>query len=56
MLSYTHAIFCGLQATLYDALVDLSSNIDPRLKAGLIKAHMKLGQYYYWFDQSPYYC
>ena len=55
MLSHTHAIFRGLQATLHDALVELPANIDPEIKDGLINTHTKLGTYYYWFDQSPFY-
>ena len=55
MLSHTHAIFRGLQDHVRDALRNLPSNVDPRIKEGLVAAHQKLSEYYYRFDQSPFY-
>lgn len=55
MLSHTHAIFCGLQKHLCMSLQNLPSNIDPYIRSGLVAAHQKLSEYYYWFDQSPFY-
>jgi hypothetical protein len=54
MLS-THSIFSGLQKTLKDKLTALPPNSDPELVDGLTKAHRKLSDYYYKFDQSPFY-
>jgi hypothetical protein len=53
MLS-THSIFSGLQKTLKDKLTALPPNSDPELVDGLTKAHRKLSDYYYKFDQSPF--
>ena len=55
MLSHTHAIFRGLQDHVRDALRNLPSDIDSRIKVGLVAAHQKLSEYYYRFDQSPFY-
>ena len=56
MLSHTHAIFRGLQEHIHKALSELSSSVNPRIKAGLLAAHAKLSEYYYRFDDgSPFY-
>ena len=55
MLSHTHAIFRGLQEHLRTSLQKLSSGIDPCIRNGLVAAHQKLSEYYYRFDQSPFY-
>ena len=47
MLSHTHAIFCGLQAALHEALARLPENTDLEIRDGLINAHTKFGTYYY---------
>ncbi|KAG6889170.1 hypothetical protein C0992_006217 [Termitomyces sp. T32_za158] len=36
-------------------LKDLPNDVDPKIKGGLLAAHQKLSQYYYHFDQSPFY-
>jgi hypothetical protein len=54
MLSTTHAIFRGLQDELKNILRSLSDNVSPNIKAALIKAHRKLSDYFYKFDESPY--
>lgn len=55
MLSYTHAIFRGLQEHLRESLRDLPAGLDPCIRNGLVAAHQKLSEYYYRFDQSPFY-
>ena len=55
MLSHTHAIFRGLQEHIREALHNLPPGIDPCIKHGLLAAHQKLAEYYYRFDQSPFY-
>jgi hypothetical protein len=55
MLSHMHAIFCGLQDHIYDALHNLPSGMDLCIQQGLLAAHHKLAEYYYQFDQSPFY-
>jgi hypothetical protein len=55
MLSTTHAIFRGLQSDLQDILRSLPDTAAPELKKGLTDAHLKLSDYYYKFDESPYY-
>lgn len=55
MLSHTHAIFRGLQEHLRGSLHTLPSGIDPFIRNGLVAAHQKLSEYYYRFDQSPFY-
>jgi hypothetical protein len=55
MLSTTHAIFRGLQSDIKDTLCSLPETAAPELKKGLTDAHLKLSDYYYKFDESPYY-
>jgi hypothetical protein len=55
MLSMTLAIFRGLQEDLRDTLRDLPDTASPSLKKGLVDAHLKLSDYYYKIDASPYY-
>lgn len=55
MLLTTHAVFCGLQEDLRDILQDLPDTVLPSLKKGLTDAHLKLSNYYYKIDESPYY-
>jgi hypothetical protein len=55
MLSTTHAIFRGLQSDIQDILRSLPDTTAPELKKGLTDAHLKLSDYYYKFDESPYY-
>ncbi|GLB44045.1 putative protein dimerization activity [Lyophyllum shimeji] len=55
MLSTTLAIFRGLQDEIKSILRSLPLNTDPRLKQGLLDAHEKLSDYYYKFDESPFY-
>ncbi len=55
MLSHTYAIFRGLQEHLCTSLQKLPSGIDPCIRDGLVAAHQKLSEYYYRFDQSPFY-
>jgi len=55
MLSWTHAIFCGLQDSLADSLSSLLNNTPPPLRQGLLNAHRKLSDYYGKSDASPYY-
>ena len=55
MLSWTHAIFQGLQDSLADSLWSLPSNTPSPLQQGLLKAHRKLSDYYGKSDESPYY-
>ena len=55
MLSWTHAIFQGLQDSLADSLWSLLSNTPSPLQWGLLKAHCKLSDYYGKSDESLYY-
>jgi hypothetical protein len=55
MLSTTHAIFRGLQEHIKQIYRDLPGSIPPKIKAGLLDAHKKLSDYYYKYDQSPFY-
>ena len=55
MLSTTHAIFCGLQDDIHDILSNLPDIVLPSLKKGLMDAHLKLSDYYYKIDASPFY-
>ena len=55
MLSWTHAIFRGLQDSLADSLRLLPNNTPASLRRGLLNAHRKLSDYYRKSDESPYY-
>jgi hypothetical protein len=55
MLSSTHAIFCGLQESVRGFIRDLPNDAPPRFRAALLSCHRKLSDYYYKFDESPYY-
>ena len=55
MLSHTHAIFHGLQDHIRNALRNLPSGMDLHIQQGLLASHHKLAEYYYRFDQSPFY-
>ncbi|KAK6981508.1 Transposase-like protein, partial [Favolaschia claudopus] len=55
MLSSTHSTFRGLQKILKDKITALPPNSSPELREGLARAHLKLSDYYYKFDQSPFY-
>lgn len=55
MLSSTHSIFCGLQRSLKDKLKQLPEDATPELMEGLTQAHRKLSDYYYKYDNSPFY-
>ena len=55
MLSFTHAIFRGLQEDLRASLKQLPFSTPSVLRNGLLEAHLKLSDYYYKMDQSPYY-
>jgi hypothetical protein len=55
MLSTTHAIFRGLQEHIQQIYHDLPMSTPLKIKASLLDAHKKLSDYYYKFDQSPFY-
>jgi hypothetical protein len=55
MLSWTHAIFRGLQDSISDSLRSLPNNTPASLRQGLLNAHWKLSDYYGKSDESPYY-
>ncbi|KAF8992769.1 hypothetical protein BDQ17DRAFT_1456193 [Cyathus striatus] len=55
MLSSTHAVFRGLQDQLKAALCTLPDTSPPQIKKGILNAHRKLSDYYYKFNQSPFY-
>jgi hypothetical protein len=54
-LSYVHAVFKGLQEHIKASLAALPNTASPGLRQGLVNAHRKLSDYYYKFDESPYY-
>ncbi|KAJ7780449.1 hypothetical protein B0H14DRAFT_2401076, partial [Mycena olivaceomarginata] len=55
MLSFTHSTFRGLQKILKEKVAGLPKNTSPKLVEGLMKSHLKLSDYYYKYDQSPFY-
>ncbi|KAF8802970.1 hypothetical protein BYT27DRAFT_7110853, partial [Phlegmacium glaucopus] len=55
MLSTVHAIFRGLQEHIRSTLAELPDSAPIELKDGLVEAHQKLSEYYYWSDESPFY-
>jgi len=55
MLSTTHAIFQGLQDDIKTILHSLPNSVSPQIKLGLTDAHRKLSDYYYKYDESPFY-
>jgi hypothetical protein len=55
MISTTLAIFRGLQEDLKHVLCDLPKDAPPQLKLGLFNAYRKLSDYYYKYDESPFY-
>ncbi|KAJ6613889.1 hypothetical protein B0H10DRAFT_1951159 [Mycena sp. CBHHK59/15] len=55
MLSFTTAIFRGLQDNIRTTIKTLPIGTPSVLRNGLLEAHRKLSDYYYKFDQSPYY-
>ncbi|KAJ7507999.1 hypothetical protein B0H11DRAFT_2217997 [Mycena galericulata] len=55
MLSYTHAIFRGLQEDLRVSLNELPFSTPSVLRNGLLDAHRKLSDYYYKSDDSHFY-
>ncbi|KAJ8515669.1 hypothetical protein ONZ45_g6946 [Pleurotus djamor] len=55
MISTTLAIFRGLQDHLKDIIRSLPNTTSPQLKAALIASHQKLSDYYFKYDESPYY-
>ena len=55
MLSTTHAVFRGLQDDLKSILRDLPLSVPLSIKKGLTDAHRKLSDYYYKYDESPFY-
>ena len=54
-LSHVHAIFRELQDKLKDILCALPNLVSPNIKKGLMDVHRKLSDYYYKFDESPFY-
>ena len=55
MLSTAHAIFCGLQDEVCNALHSLPDSAFLMIKDGLLAVHQKLSKYCYHFDLSPSY-
>jgi hypothetical protein len=55
MLSSTHSTFRGLQKKLKEKLAALPEETDPEPVQGLTDARRKLSDYYYKYDQSPFY-
>lgn len=55
MLSTTHAVFRGLQEDIRNIIRTLPASGSLALKKGLTDAHRKLSDYYYKFDESPFY-
>ncbi|KAF8573506.1 hypothetical protein K439DRAFT_1262383, partial [Ramaria rubella] len=54
-LSSTHAVFKGLQDELAKNLQELPDSAPSGIHNSLVSVHRKLSDYYYKFDQSPYY-
>jgi hypothetical protein len=55
MISTTHAIFRGLQDDIKGILRDIPKSASPNITVGLTNAHLKLSDYYYQYDASPFY-
>jgi hypothetical protein len=55
MLSYTHAIFRGLQDDIKTSLREFAITTPSILRNGLLDAYRKLSDYYYKIDASPFY-
>ena len=55
MLSSTLAIFRGLQEHVQQIYSNLPASTPQRIKDSLLDAHWKLSDYYYRYDQSPFY-
>jgi hypothetical protein len=55
VLSTTHGIFRGLQAHIVDIIRNLPESLPIKIRNGLVAAHVKLSDYYYKFDESPFY-
>ncbi|KAF9031051.1 hypothetical protein BJ165DRAFT_1358464, partial [Panaeolus papilionaceus] len=55
MLSTTLAIFRGLQDHIKSIYAELPITAPSRLREGLLNAHQKLAEYYYKYDESPFY-
>jgi hypothetical protein len=56
VLSTTHAVFRGLQEHVLTIFRELPSDTPPHLTKSLLDDYRKLSDYYYKFDQSPFYC
>jgi hypothetical protein len=55
MLSTMLAVFRGLQDDIKTILRSLAATVSPLIKIGLLDAHEKLSEYYYKYDESPFY-
>ena len=55
ILSTTHAIFRGLQEHLRDIIRFLPASAPAKTRSTLLDAYAKLSDYYYQYDQSPFY-
>ena len=55
MLSSMHVVFRGLQEHICMIYSNLPLSMPRRMKMGLLGAHQKLSEYYYRFDESPFY-
>jgi len=55
MLSMMHTIFRGLQEHIREIYCDILLSMPPKIKAGLLHAYKKLSDYYYKYDQLPFY-
>lgn len=55
MLSTTLAIFRGLQDDIKTILRSLPTAVPLSIKMGLLDAHEKLSEYYFKYDESPFY-
>lgn len=55
MLLTTLAIFYGLQDDIKTILHGLTTAVPHSIKMGLINAHRKLSEYYFKYNESPFY-
>lgn len=53
-LSSTHGVFKGLQDHLAQSLAELPDSVPSRISNVLIAPHLKLSDYFWKVDQSPY--
>ncbi|KAJ8514911.1 hypothetical protein ONZ45_g7593 [Pleurotus djamor] len=55
MISFVHAVFRDLQDSIKSSIVNLPESTPVAVRNALVSAHEKLAEYYFKFDESPFY-